>query len=400
MSPTEGNNMKLWWRVNLVVAGLAGLWLSNLALAGQVAAQGQAAAQGPTVASTTGKKAGEAFKNVTTSTLKELSVDDFVASMGLISANLGLDCADCHPHAGTDKADFVIDTPRKVTTRRMVEMVAGINRTTFAGVQRVTCWTCHHGRITPATTIALDAWYDTPNVESDDIVRPESGQPSADQVLDKYIQALGGAQRLAGLTSFVATGNALGYGDLGGSAEFTMFAKTPNQRATLITYKDHPERPASSWSFDGHSGWIKTPRGLLGEYELIGSELDGARLEAQMSFPGQIKQALTNWRGAATRSIGDRDFVVVQGSGPRGFLASLYFDLKSGLLMRMVRYGPSPIGRIPTQVDYADYRDVGGIKFPFEIKFTWLDGRYTAKLNAVQTNVAIDAMKFGKPSAK
>jgi len=381
--------MKLWWRMNLAIAGLAGVWLSSLVLA----------AQGLAVTPAAGKKAGEAFKNVTTSTLKELSVDDFVASMGLISANLGLDCADCHPNAGTDKADFVIDTPRKVTTRRMVEMVAGINRTNFAGVQRVTCWTCHHGRITPATTISLDAWYDAPNIEFDDAVRQENGQPSADQILDKYIQALGGAQRLAGLTSFVATGNALGYGDLGGNADFTMLAKTPNQRATLITYKD-TQRPASIWAFDGRTGWIKTPRGLLGEYELIGSELDGARLEAQLSFPGQVKQALTNWRGPATRSIGDRDFLILQGSGPRGFLATLYFDPASGLLSRMVRYGPSPIGRMPTQIDYADYREVGGIKFPFEIKFLWLDGRYTAKLNKIETNVAIDATKFGRPSVK
>jgi hypothetical protein len=381
--------MTLWWRMNLVVAGLAGVWLSGLALA----------AQGQAVSPTAGKKAGEAFKNVTTSTLKELSVDDFVASMGLISANLGLDCADCHPNAGTDKADFVIDTPRKITTRRMVEMVAGINRTNFAGQQRVTCWTCHHGRITPATTISLDAWYDTPNIELDDAVRQENGQPTADQVLDKYIQAVGGAQRLATLTSFVATGNAIGYGDLGGNADFTMTAKAPNQRATLISYKD-TQRPASIWAFDGRAGWIKTPRGLLGDYELVGSELDGARLEAQLSFPGQIKQALTNWRGAAQRSIGDRDFVVVQGSGPRGFLATLYFDPKTGLLSRLVRYGPSPIGRMPTQVDYADYRDVGGIKFPFEIKFLWLDGRYTAKLTKVETNVAIDATTFGKPTGK
>jgi photosynthetic reaction center cytochrome c subunit len=381
--------MTLWWRMNLVVAGLAGVWLSGLALA----------AQGQAVAPTTGKKAGEAFKNVTTSTLKELSVDDFVASMGLISANLGLDCADCHPNAGTDKVDFVIDTPRKVTTRRMVEMVATLNRTNFAGVQRVTCWTCHHGRITPATTISLDAWYDAPNIELDDAVRQDDGQPSADQVLEKYIQAVGGAQRLAGLTSFVATGSAVGYGDLGGNADFTMMAKTPNQRATLISYKD-TQRPASIWAFDGRTGWIKTPRGLLGDYELIGSELDGARLEAQLSFPGQIKQALTNWRGAALRSIGDRDYVVVQGSGPRGFLATLYFNPATGLLSRLVRYGPSPIGRMPTQIDYADYRDVGGIKFPFEYKFQWLDGRYTAKLTKVETNVAIDATKFGRPSAK
>jgi photosynthetic reaction center cytochrome c subunit len=380
---------RTWWRINLAIAVAAGAWASGLIVA----------AQGQTAPPAAGKKAGEAFKNVTTSTLKELSVDDFVASMGLISANLGLDCADCHPNAGTDKADFVIDTPRKITTRRMVEMVAGINRTNFAGVQRVTCWTCHHGRITPSTTISLDAWYDAPNIELDDAVRQENGQPTADQVLDKYIAALGGAPGLAAVTSFVANGTAIGYGELGGNAEFTLMAKAPNQRAILISYKD-TQRPASSWSFDGRAGWIKTPRGLLGEYELIGSELDGARFEAQLAFPGQIKQALTNWRGATTRSIGDRDFVVVQGSGPRGFLATLYFDPKTNLLSRMVRYGPSPIGRMPTQIDYTDYRDVGGIKFPYEYKFLWLDGRYTAKLSKVETNVAIDAAKFGRPVAK
>ena len=65
----------------------------------------------------------------------------------------------------------------------------------------------------------------------------------------------------------------------------------------------------------------------------------------------------------------------------------------------MVRYGPSPIGRVSVQVDYADYRAVGGVKFPFEYKFSWLDGRYTAKLKEIKTNVVIDEAKFGKPSA-
>src|SRR5215475_9964653 len=358
---------------HLAIVASAALWLSAVALV----AHEQGVAPGA------GKNAGEAFKNVTTSTLKELSVDDFIASMGLISANLGLDCADCHPNAGTDKADFVIDTPRKITTRRMVEMVATINRTTFAGVQRVTCWTCHHGRITPATTISLDAWYDVPNQELDDTVRQEDGQPTVDQVLEKYVQARGGAERMASVTSFVATGSAIGYGDLGGNAEFTMYAKAPDQRATVITYKDHPERAASSWAFDGHTGWIKTPRGLFSEYEAVGGELDGARFEAQLAFPAQLKQALTNWRGAAQRSIVAQDYLAIQGSGPRGFLATLYFDPKTGLLARVVRYGPSPIGRMPTQIDFADYRDVNGVKFPFEYRFSWLDGRYTAKLATV-----------------
>jgi hypothetical protein len=65
-----------------------------------------------------------------------------------------------------------------------------------------------------------------------------------------------------------------------------------------------------------------------------------------------------------------------------------------------VRYTNSPVGRIPTRVDYSDYRDVGGVKMPFKWTVTWLDGRETFELTDVQPNVAIDAAKFGKPAAR
>ena len=89
---------------------------------------------------------------------------------------------------------------------------------------------------------------------------------------------------------------------------------------------------------------------------------------------------------------------VVQGTGPRGLLVTLFFDRDSGLLLRELRYGSSPIGRVPTQIDYADYRDVNGIKFPFRITFAWLDGRDSIVLNEIRTNVPIDEAKFGKPA--
>src|SRR4051812_29194037 len=77
------------------------------------------------------KTAGETFKNVTTTSLKNLTVDDFLGTMGVISADLGLDCADCHPGAGSDKVDWVVDTPQKVTARKMIDMVAAINKNNF-----------------------------------------------------------------------------------------------------------------------------------------------------------------------------------------------------------------------------------------------------------------------------
>ncbi len=97
-------------------------------------------------------------------------------------------------------------------------------------------------------------------------------------------------------------------------------------------------------------------------------------------------------------TINGHDVNVVQGSGPHGLLATLYFDKQSGLLVRLIRYSRSPIGRVPTQVDYSDYREVNGIKFPFQYTFAWLDGRDSFKVTDVKTNVPIDAAKFQRPS--
>jgi hypothetical protein len=95
---------------------------------------------------------------------------------------------------------------------------------------------------------------------------------------------------------------------------------------------------------------------------------------------------------------GTHNVDIVQGTGPRGLLVTLYFEQETGLLIRELRYGNSPIGRVPTQIDYADYRDVNGIKLPFRITFAWLDGRDSIVLNEIQTNVAIDETKFGRPA--
>jgi hypothetical protein len=380
-------------RPMLAVAALVVVWLAGLATVDRAAAQ---ASQATPAA----KPAGEAFKNVSTSTLKGLTVDDFLGAMGVMAAALGYDCADCHPGAGSDKVDWVIDTQKKKTARKMVEMVATINRTNFGGAQAVTCFTCHHGRDQPSTTIALDTLYGPPNEEHNDVVVPGTGVPTANQVLDKYIQALGGAQKLAGLTSFIATGTSLGYEGLGGGGSFQILAKAPNQRAVIIAFKEHPERGGSTRAYNGKVGYVQSPRGLLGEYDVIGSELDGLKLDAQLAFPGQIKQVLTNLRVGNPDSLNGKDVDVVQGTGSNGLLVTMYFDKKTGLLTRLVRYSKSPIGRIPTQCDYSDYRDVNGIKFPFQYTFAWLDGKDSFKLTDVKTNVAIDASKFSKPAGK
>jgi len=80
---------------------------------------------------------------------------------------------------------------------------------------------------------------------------------------------------------------------LGGGGSFQIFAKAPDQRTTLIVFKDHPERGDTHRVYDGKVGWNKTPRNAVPLYQLSGSELDGVRVDALLSFPGNIKTALT-----------------------------------------------------------------------------------------------------------
>lgn len=358
------------------------------------------------------------FKNI--QVLRDIPVDDFMGTMGIMCAALGFDCADCHTNAGTEKVDWAADTPKKVRARGMVRMMTAINRDNFGGRQMVTCWSCHHGRDRPATTPTLEFMYGPASQEMDDVLTQMPDQPSPDKIIDKYLNAIGGGAKLAAIKSYTAKGKSVGFGGFGGGGTVQIFAKFPDQRTTLIEFPDSPERGRSIRTFNGREGWLETPLTVLGEYQLTGGELDGARLDAELAFPGQIKQALTNLRvslpatisdlpgpssqsskDVSTTAIGqDRPVNVVQGTGPRGIIATLYFDQESGLLLRVVRYGKSPIGRVPTQVDYADYREVDGIKMPFRMIFAWMDGRDAIQLSEVKTNVPIEEARFGKPAPK
>lgn len=379
-----------------------------MAIAGTVAVAGQQTAkpatQKPRAASAAQKPAtpggallaGQGFKNV--QVLKDVTVDDFLSLMGLMTAAVGGDCSTCHDLAGTALVAWEADSPMKKKAREMSAMVLAINKAHFGGRAVVTCWTCHRGRSTPVPGPTFDHVYGEPEFVPDELVMATAqGLPRPETILDRYIQVSGGAQKLNAITSYTATGTSLGFRGFGGGGVVEIYAKSPDQRSMIIEYKAEG-RDATVRSYDGKTGWIKTPLNVLGEYQLSGIELDGARLDAQIGFPGQIKAMLTRLRTLEPAVIGGKDMDVVQGNGPRTSFATLYFDKETGLLRRMVRFGPSPIGRLITQLDFEDYRDVGGVKLPYKFDFVWLDGRDAIQLNEIKLNVPIEASKFDKPT--
>ncbi|PYS02955.1 MAG: hypothetical protein DMG16_07255 [Acidobacteria bacterium] len=336
--------------------------------------------------------AEEAFKNV--QIIRGIPVDEFMDTMGMFAAATGMNCVDCHTSDSTDSwENFAKETPLKQTARRMLLMVDAINKQNFKGVRSVTCYTCHHGDRRPKPVPSLVVQYSAPVEDPNEIdIFPKTGGPTPDQVFDKYIQALGGAQRLANFTSFTAKGTYSGYDTDQAKATIEIFAKAPAQRTTIV----HAAFGDSVRVYDGRSAWIASPDKPLPLMPLTGGNLEGAKIEAMVSFPAQIKQAFGQWRVTST-SIDDREVRVLQGTIPRQPPVNFYFD-ESGLLVRLVRLADTAIGRVPTQIDYADYREVSGVKVPFRWTATWTDGQSTTQLVEVQANVPIDAAKFARPA--
>ncbi|MBI4887307.1 MAG: photosynthetic reaction center cytochrome c subunit [Acidobacteria bacterium] len=370
-------------RVCWGVAGTATAWLLATVLVSGQAAPSQ----------TQPLLAEQVFKNVTA--MRGITVDEFMSTMGVFSASLGFSCEDCHTGGSNNWELYAKDiSPRKQTARRMVAMMAEINKQYFGGRQVVTCFSCHRGGNRPKVTPSLVMLYGAPPADELDILLPPAppGTPTAAQILDKYVQALGGADRAARLTSFVARGSYSGYGPEGFPRPVEIFAKAPNQKTVAVRDKTSGDNITT---FNGQAAWQSAPFKPVDVLEFHGAELDSLRADAELAFPSAVTQALTNMR-SSTDFINDRAVLSVQGAKGNA-IVTMYFDEQTGLLTRLVRSTPSVVGRLPVQIDYADYRDVAGLKMPFKWTMSWLDGRSNFELSEIQPNAAVDAARFAKP---
>ena len=377
--------MKVGSRRIIGVVGSLAACLLFVALANGQAGQGAQATRTP--------MAEEVFKKV--DILKGIPVDEFMDTMGMFSAALSLNCIDCHvPESVGSWGKFADETPLKVTTRKMLTMVNDINKNNFSGVRSVTCYTCHRGDMRPKILPNLAAQYATPMEDANEVVMTNipSG-PTVDQVFDKYIQALGGAQRLAALTSYSAKGTYIGFETEQTVVPMEIYAKAPSQRAMVVKMAVGDNVRI----FDGRTAWIAASDKPLPLYTPTGGNLEGAKLDGILMFPAQLKGAFANWRVSAT-GIDDKLVRVLQGTNPRQPPVNFYFDNATGLLVRVLRFVDTAVGRVPFQVDYSDYRDVAGVKIPHKWILTWTNGQATSQLNNVQANAAIDASRFARPA--
>ena len=335
----------------------------------------------------------ETFKTV--QLLRGIPVDTFFEVMGTFASSMGNDCTFCHAaNSALNKAAFAEQTPRIQRARQMITMMNALNKQYFNGAPRVTCFTCHGGSNVPKADPSFMSQYGEPTLDPDARDFPTDPSVNVNQVWDKYIQALGGAEKLAKLTSYAAKGTYSGFDTDRSTVPIELYAKAPNQETVVV----HLTIGASTRVFDGRNAWVAGPEQPLPLLTLTTGNVDRARLSALANFPLGLRQAYPQWRGGRT-ILNDKDVIVLQATANGDRVAQLFFD-NNGLLVRLLRFTITPVAFVPTQIDYADYRELPGlgVKIPFERTLTQTYMQMTLQFTDVQPNVAIDAAKFAKPA--
>jgi photosynthetic reaction center cytochrome c subunit len=329
------------------------------------------------------KLAEEQFKNI--QALKGIPAEQVIPAMQFIAASLGVECEYCHVEHANEKDD----KKTKVTGRKMINMMMAINKENFEGHREVTCYSCHRGAAQPVgTPIITD---EEPRPAADEGKKPgeaKASLPPAEQLLDKYLAAIGGAEALQRTTSRLQKGTLTAFG--GQHFPMDVYSKAPDKRFSVM----HLQGGDSVTAFDGKHGWLSVPGRV---HMMSAAENAAARIDADLYFPAHVKTLYQKFRVDAGERIDGHETYLVVGSSEGQPPLRLYLDKESGLLLRLIRYAETPLGRNPTQIDYTDYRDANSVKIPFRWTLARPGNRFTIQVEQVQQNVPLDDAKFVPP---
>jgi hypothetical protein len=233
-------------------------------------------------------------------------------------------------------------------------------------------------------------------------VQPAAAQ-SADDVVERHLAASGGRASLEKLTSRTLTGTislTTPAGDLSGPIEIVN--ARPNRERTRISL-DLTALGAGEMTvdrrFDGKTGYVIDT--LQGNRDVTGGELEDMRSQAG-AFPNAFltyQQAGTSVTLGGKEKVGDRDAYVLIVEPKTGSPSRLFIDAESFLAIKSVSTVEAPqVGQFEQTTDLLDYRDVDGVKVPFQIRSTSSVQSFTIVIASVEHNVAVDASIFAKPA--
>lgn len=323
------------------------------------------------------------FKNI--QVLKDIPSDQLIPAMQFISASLGVECGFCHVENRFD----LDDKKPKAIARKMMLMVMSVNQNNFDSRRKVTCNTCHRGSPLPEAIPAISETPSFPRTQGGSDEQPLPNLPSATELLAKYVTASGGQKALQSVSTRAEKGTA---NFMGREIAVDIYDKAPNKRASFM----HLPNGDSATIFNGQQGWTTAPR--QNPRDMPASELQSAMVDADLQFALHVQEMFPNLQPAHPENVAGRETYQLLSENKGEPRIRLYFDQQTGLLLRMVRYGESPLGLNPVRVDYGDYRLVDGVQVPYRWTVARPFRQFTIQLTEVKQNSEIDDSKFTKPA--
>jgi photosynthetic reaction center cytochrome c subunit len=374
-------------------AVLAGIALTGILAVARTAMSAQSARSAPaakTAPANAPKTTEQVYKNI--KVLTGVPADQLIPAMQFITGSLGVGCNFCHVEGHFDQDD---KKPKEIA-RKMMTMMFAINKDNFAGHRQVTCNSCHNGSPKPASIpvvadetvkpMAVAAIEEAPDSEKVDL----SKLPTASDVVDKYVQAIGGAAAIEKISSRLGKGTVSGFG--GRKFPVDLVNESPDKSAVVTHYPNGD----GVVGYNGHQGWTAFPHRPSRDME--GPDLAAAEIDADLHLAIDLKKMFRELKVGPPEKIGDHEAYQIIGSREGQSPVEFYFDEQSGLLLRQVRYAESPLGLYPTRIDYTDYRDQNGVKIPFAWTTARPSGSSTVQLDSVEQNVPVDEAKFARPA--
>jgi photosynthetic reaction center cytochrome c subunit len=226
---------------------------------------------------------------------------------------------------------------------------------------------------------------------------------TADDIVEKTLTAQGGRAAMEKISSRSMKGTIAmtsPAGDLPGTIE--VLNQAPNKVRTLLNL-DLTAAGAGTVTvdqrFDGTNAYATNS--MQGDTQVTGDRLETLRNNA---FPSPFlgyKDRGTKIVLAGKEKVGDKDAYVLSVTPPTGPASRVWIDAESYLPVKTSTTIDTPeTGPLEQTIEFADYRDVDGVKVPFKLSATTAVQSYTVKVTSVEHNVKIDPALFAKPVAK
>lgn len=319
--------------------------------------------------------AGQKFKNI--KVLTDMPADQMGKVMNQVSASLGVNCAFCHTVDQWEKDG----KKEKEDAREMFKMTFGINKSYFNGRPEINCNSCHNGKNHPQAVFPLVA----PKPAEERPKQPEK-KPTIEEILAKYETALGGKAKLDKITSRQIKGSRV---EPDGKTEPEEIWQKGSKIITQTTYENY----VISEIFDGTNAWKQSNKEKI---ELKPGEMEQIKRDAQIFANPNLTAVYSKLEFRFFDKLDGNDVYIIQATTADNKRERLVFDVATGLLVRRSASTPTILGNFVYQVDYADYKDFGGVKLPTTTKFAVPNIYWTRKILDVKNNVTVDDAKFGK----